>query len=136
MTKFKKYNFIFVLLAVAIYGGYSLRLPELLSNRNLVFLGGDITFFAFAIKIGIQGNLDGISEILGWPNGFALFSEPLLGTGPYYAALLISKFLSIQNVFIVYILTVIAGMLINTIAAYWMVSKEYVEKNTVTFLHL
>ena len=128
MTKFKKYNFIFVLLAVAVYGGYSLRLPELLSNRNLVFLGGDITFFAFAIKIGIQGNLDGISEILGWPNGFALFSEPLLGTGPYYAALLISKFLSIQNVFIVYILTVIAGMLINTIAAYWMVSKEYVEK--------
>ena len=128
MTKLKKYNFIFVLLAVAIYGGYSLRLPELLSNRNLVFLGGDITFFAFAIKIGIQGNLDGISEILGWPNGFALFSEPLLGTGPYYAALLISKFLSIQNVFIVYILTVIAGMLVNTIAAYWMVSKEYVEK--------
>jgi hypothetical protein len=128
MTKFKKYNFIFVLLVVAIYGGYSLQLPELLSNRNLVFLGGDITFFAFAIKIGMQGNLDGLSEILGWPNGFALFSEPLLGTGPYYAALLISKFLSIQNVFIVYILTVIAGMLINTIAAYWMVSKEYVEK--------
>jgi hypothetical protein len=128
MTKFKKYNFIFVLLAVAVYGGYSLQLPELLSNRNLVFLGGDITFFAFAIKIGIQGNLDGLSEILGWPNGFALFSEPLLGTGPYYAALLISKFLSIQNVFIVYILTVIAGMLVNTIAAYWMVSKEYVEK--------
>ena len=113
---------------MAVYGGYSLQLPELLSNRNLVFLGGDITFFAFAIKIGIQGNLDGLSEILGWPNGFALFSEPLLGTGPYYAALLISKFLSIQNVFIVYILTVIAGMLVNTIAAYWMVSKEYVEK--------
>ena len=128
MTKFKKYNFIFVLLAVALYGGYSLRLLELLSNSNLVFLGGDLSWCIFAIKIAMQGNIDGISEILGWPSGYALFSEPLLGTGPYYAALLISKFLSIQNVFIVYILTVIAGMLVNTIAAYWMVSKEYVEK--------
>ena len=128
MTKLKKYNFIFVLFAVALYGGYSFRLLELLSNRNLLFLGGDLTFFMFAIKIGMQGNLDGTSEILGWPNGFALFSEPLLGTGPFFAATLISKFLFIQNVFIVYILTVITGMLINTIAAYWMVSKEYAEK--------
>jgi hypothetical protein len=128
MTKLKKYNFIFILLAVALYGGYSFRLLELLSNRNTIFLGGDLTFFVFAIKIGMQGNFDGTSEILGWPNGFALFSEPLLGTGPFYAAILISKFLFIQNVFIVYILTVIAGMLINTIAAYWMVSKEYSEK--------
>jgi hypothetical protein len=128
MTKLKKFNFIFVLLAVALYGGYSFRLPELLSNRNLVFLGGDLSWCIFAIKIGMQGNLNGISEILGWPNGYALFSEPLLGTGPFYAAMLISKVLFIQNAFIVYILTVIAGMLINTIAAYWMVSKEYGEK--------
>jgi hypothetical protein len=128
MTKLKKYNFIFVLFAVALYGGYSFRLLELLSNRNLLFLGGDLTFFMFAIKIGMQGNLDGTSDILGWPNGFALFSEPLLGTGPFFAAILISKLLFIQNVFIVYILTVITGMLINTIAAYWMVSKEYAEK--------
>jgi hypothetical protein len=128
MTKLKKYNLIFVLLAVALYGSYSFRLIELISNRNFVFLGGDLSWCLFAIKIGMQGNLDGISEILGWPNGYALFSEPLLGTGPFYAAMLISKFLSIQNPFIVYILTVIAGMLINTIAAYWMVSKEFVEK--------
>ena len=128
MTKLKKYNFIFVLFAVALYGGYSFRLLELLSNRNLLFLGGDLTYFMFAIKIGMQGNLDGTSDILGWPNGFALFSEPLLGTGPFFAAILISKLLFIQNVFIVYILTVITGMLINTIAAYWMVSKEYAEK--------
>jgi hypothetical protein len=128
MTKFKKYNFIFVLLAVALYGGYSLRLPELLSNSNLVFLGGDLSWCIFAIKIAMQGNIDGISEILGWPSGYALFSEPLLGTGPFYAAMLISKFLFIQNPFVVYILTVIAGMLVNTIAAYWMVSKEFGEK--------
>jgi hypothetical protein len=128
MTKLKKYNFIFVLLVVALYGGYSLRLSELLSNRNLVFLGGDLSWCIFAIKIAMQGNIDGISEILGWPSGYALFSEPLLGTGPFYAAMLISKFLFIQNPFIVYILTVIAGMLVNTMAAYWMVSKEFGEK--------
>ena len=128
MTKLKKFNFALVLLAVAIYGGYSLRLHELLLNRDLVLVGGDLSWNIFAIKIGMQGNLDGISEILGWPYGYGLFAEPLLGTGPFYAAMLISKILFIQNIFIVYVLTVISGMLTNTIAAYWMVSKEFVDK--------
>jgi hypothetical protein len=128
MTKLRKFNFALVLLAVAIYGGYSLRLHELLLNRDLVLVGGDLSWNIFAIKIGMQGNLDGISEILGWPYGYGLFAEPLLGTGPFYAAMLISKILFIQNIFIVYILTVISGMLTNTIAAYWMVSKEFVDK--------
>jgi hypothetical protein len=75
----------------------------------------------------MQGNLDGINSILGWPYGYGLFAEPLLGTGPFYAAMLISKILFIQDIFIVYILTVISGMLTNTIAAYWMVSKEFVD---------
>ena len=128
MTKIKKFDFVLVLIAVAIYGGYSLKLHELLPNRDLVLVGGDLSWNIFAIKIGMQGNLDGISEILGWPYGYGLFAEPLLGTGPFYAAMLISKILFIQNIFIVYILTVISGMLTNTIAAYWMVSKEFVDK--------
>ena len=93
MTKLKKFNFALVLLVVAIYGGYSLRLHELLLNRDLVLVGGDLSWNIFAIKIGMQGNLDGISEILGWPYGYGLFAEPLLGTGPFYAAMLISKIL-------------------------------------------
>ncbi len=128
MIKLKKYNLIFVLLAVALFGGYSFRIHELLINRNLVFIGGDLSWNIFAIKMGMQGNLFGMSQILGWPNGYALFSEPIIGTGPFYAAMFLSKFLSIQNTFIVYILVVIVGMLANTIAAYWMVSKEFFEK--------
>lgn len=128
MMKLKKLNLFFVLLAVALYGGYSFRLHELLANRNLVFIGGDLSWNIFAIKMGMQGNLFGMSQILGWPNGYALFSEPILGTGPFYAAMFFAKFFSIQNTFIVYILIVIVGMLANTIAAYWMVSKEYFEK--------
>jgi hypothetical protein len=128
MIKLKKYNLFFILLAVALFGGYSFRIHELLVNRNLVFIGGDLSWNIFAIKMGMQGNLFGMSQILGWPNGYALFSEPIIGTGPFYAAMFISKFLSIQNVFIVYILVVIVGMLANTIAAYWMVSKEFFEK--------
>jgi hypothetical protein len=85
--------------------------------------------------MGMQGNLFGMSQILGWPNGYALFSEPIIGTGPFYAAMFISKFLSIQNVFIVYILVVIVGMLANTIAAYRMVSKEFFKKSMLTYLH-
>ena len=128
MTKFKKLNFALVLLAVAIYGGYSLKLHELLLNRDLVLVGGDLSWNIFAIKIGMQGNIDGISEILGWPYGYGIFAEPLLGTGPFYTAMLISKIFFIQNIFIVYILTVISGMLANTAAAYWMVSKEFINK--------
>lgn len=137
MTKIKKFNFALILFAVTIYGGYSLRLHELLLNRNLVLVGGDLSWNIFAIKIGMQGNLDGISEILGWPYGYGFFAEPLIGTGPFYAAMLISKILFIQNIFIVYILTVISGMLTNTIAAYWMVSKEFVvEKYSYLFAFL
>ena len=128
MAKFKKLNFALVLLAVAIYGGYSLKLHELLLNRDLVLVGGDLSWNIFAIKIGMQGNIDGISEILGWPYGYGIFAEPLLGTGPFYTAMLISNIFFNQNIFIVYVLTVISGMLANTAAAYWMVSKEFINK--------
>ena len=117
MAKFKKLNFALVLLAVAIYGGYSLKLHELLLNRDLVLVGGDLSWNIFAIKIGMQGNIDGISEILGWPYGYGIFAEPLLGTGPFYTAMLISNIFFNQNIFIVYVLTVISGMLANTAAA-------------------
>jgi len=123
--KTKKFKLALLLIAVAIYGGYSYRLHEIIFNDDLVLIGGDLSWNIFAIKIGVQGNLNGLSEILGWPNGYGLFAEPLLGTGPFYAAFFLSKILFIENIFIIYVLTVITGMLTNTIAAYWMVAKEF-----------
>jgi hypothetical protein len=123
--KTKKFKLALLLIAVAIYGGYSYRLHEIILNDDLVLIGGDLSWNIFAIKIGVQGNLNGLSEILGWPNGYGLFAEPLLGTGPFYAAFFLSKILFIENIFIIYVLTVITGMLTNTIAAYWMVAKEF-----------
>jgi len=125
MMKTKKFKLALLLIAVAIYGGYSYRLHEIILNDDLVLIGGDLSWNIFAIKIGVQGNLNGLSEILGWPNGYGLFAEPLLGTGPFYAAFFFSKILFIENIFIIYVLTVITGMLTNTIAAYWMVAKEF-----------
>jgi hypothetical protein len=95
MMKTKKFKLALLLIAVAIYGGYSYRLHEIILNDDLVLIGGDLSWNIFAIKIGVQGNLNGLSEILGWPNGYGLFAEPLLGTGPFYASFFLSKILFI-----------------------------------------
>jgi hypothetical protein len=134
MNKIKRYDLLLVLILVAIYGVYVFDLNRLILDKNLVFIGGDLSFNIFLIKIGMQGNLDGITDVMGWPNGYALFAEPLLGTGPFYAALVIAKIFFTQNVFIVYILTIIAGMITNAWAAYWMVYREFLSKKyTFTF---
>jgi hypothetical protein len=134
MNKIKKYDLLLAFILIAIYGIYIFDLNTLIFDKNLVFVGGDLSFNVFLIKIGMQGNLDGITDVMGWPNGYGLFAEPLLGTGPFYAAMVIAKIFFTQNVFIVYILTIIAGMLTNAWAAYWMVSREFLSKKyTFTF---
>jgi hypothetical protein len=134
MNKIKKYDLLIVLILVAIYGIYVFDLNRLILDKNLVLVGGDLSFNIFLIKIGMQGNIDGITDVMGWPNGYGLFAEPLLGTGPFYAAMVIAKIFFTQNIFIVYILTIIAGMLTNAWAAYWMVSREFLSKKyTFTF---
>ena len=134
MNKIKKSELLTVLILVAIYGVYVFDFYKLISDKNLVFVGGDLSWNIFAIKIGMQGNLDGITDVMGWPNGYGLFAEPLLGTGPFYTAMLIAKIFFTKNVFIVYILTMIAGMITNAWAAYWMVSREFLSKKyTFTF---
>jgi hypothetical protein len=131
MNKIKKYDLLLVSILVAIYGIYTFDLNRLIFDKNLVFVGGDLSFNVFLIKIGMQGNLDGITAVMGWPNGYGLFAEPLLGTGPFYAAMVIAKIFFTQNVFIVYILTIIAGMITNAWAAYWMVSREFLSKKYI-----
>ena len=55
MNKIKKYDLLIVLILVAIYGIYVFDLNRLILDKNLVLVGGDLSFNIFLIKIGMQG---------------------------------------------------------------------------------
>ena len=92
------------------------------------FSGGDVTGELFAIKVATKANLIGIVDTLGWPNGFALWAEPLLGLGPYYSAVILHKVFLFNDVSVIYLLSTSIGITLNAIAAWWMVSKEFENK--------
>ena len=51
MNKIKKYDLLIVLILVAIYGIYVFDLNRLILDKNLVLVGGDLSFNIFLIKI-------------------------------------------------------------------------------------
>jgi hypothetical protein len=99
----------------------------LLDSTNS-FVGADITGELFAIKVATKANLIGMVDTLGWPNGFALWSEPLLGLGPYFSAVILSRVFLLNDVSVIYLLSTSIGITLNAIAAWWMVSKEFEDK--------
>ena len=54
MNKIKKYDLLLVLILVAIYGIYVFDLIRLILDKNLVLVGGDLSFNVFLIKILID----------------------------------------------------------------------------------
>jgi hypothetical protein len=121
-------------LIVIIYALINYKITSL--NANNTFVGGDISGEMFAIKIATKANLIGVINTVGWPHGFGLWAEPLLGLGPYYFALIISKLFAFSNVAIIYTLTMAAGIMFNSIAAWWMVVKEFSDKKFALYFGL
>lgn len=116
---------------------YALIIYKITSlNANNTFVGGDISGEMFAIKIVTKANLIGVINTVGWPHGFGLWAEPLLGLGPYYFALIISKIFVLSNIAIIYTLTMAAGIMFNSIAAWWMVAKEFSDKKFALYFGL
>ncbi len=122
----------FVLISIIFI--YSLQRYKVsaLDSTN-IFSGGDVTAELFAIKVATKANLIGIVNTLGWPNGFALWSEPLLGLGPYFSAIILSKVFLFNDISVIYLLTTSIGITINAIAAWWMVNKEFENKKYTYF---
>ena len=59
-----------------------LRVHTLVLDSDLAYSGGDFTFEVFITKLASEGNFLGISNNVGWPEGFAVWSNPAYGFGP------------------------------------------------------
>ncbi len=105
-----------------------LRLHTLILDRNLAYTGDDFTFEVFITKLASEGNFLGISTNVGWPDGFAVWSNPAYGFGPYYASLLLSLIFGSLNVYQLYFLVLAVGLSINSFAGYWMAAREFSNK--------
>ena len=101
-----------------------LRLHTLILDRNLAYTGDDFTFEVFVTKLASEGNFLGISTNVGWPDGFAVWSNPAYGFGPYYASLLLSLIFESINVYQLYFLVLAVGLSINSFTGYWMAARE------------
>jgi len=113
---------------------YSLQRYQISAlNSTNSFSGGDITGELFAIKVATKANLIGIVSTLGWPNGFALWAEPLLGLGPYLTAIVLSRVFMLNDISVIYLVSTSIGITINAIAAWWMVNKEFENKKYAYF---
>ena len=105
-----------------------LRLHTLVLDSDLAYSGGDFTFEVFITKLASEGNFLGISNNVGWPEGFAVWSNPAYGFGPYYVSLLFSLIFESINVYQLYFLVLVVGLSINSLAGYWMAEKEFSNK--------
>ena len=105
-----------------------LQLHTLVLDSDLAYSGGDFTFEVFITKLASEGNFLGISNNVGWPEGFAVWSNPAYGFGPYYVSLLFSLIFESINVYQLYFLVLVVGLSINSLAGYWMAEKEFSNK--------
>ena len=106
------------------------------SNSTNTFVGGDLTGEMFAIKVATKANLIGVFNTVGWPHGFGIWAEPLLGLGPYYFAFIIGNLFAIDNVGVIYTLTMATGIMFNSISAWWMVENEFKDKKFPLYFSL
>jgi hypothetical protein len=100
----------------------------LVLDSDLAYSGGDFTFEVFITKLASEGNYLGISTNVGWPEGFAVWSNPAYGFGPYYVSLLLSLIFESINAYQLYFLVLVVGLSINSFAGYWMAEKEFSNK--------
>jgi hypothetical protein len=70
----------------------------------------------------------GISNNVGWPDGFAVWSSPLFGFGPYYLSLILGSIFTGLSVYQVYFLVLATGLALNATFGFWMVEKEFSSK--------
>lgn len=124
--------FTIVFIASALF----LQVPNLFANDALIYSGGDFTFEVFITKLASEGNLLGISTNVGWPSGFAVWSNPAFGFGPYYLSLVISFFFESLNVYQLYFLVLALGLAISSFCGYWMAEKEFTTKFYPLFIGL
>lgn len=135
--KNKYFNTIWLICLFATVFIYSLIKYQISSlNQSTTFAGGDLTAEIFAIKIAGIANIFGVTDVVGWPNGFGLWAEPLLGMGPYYVASIFSKLSFTNHVAAIYTLTMATGIALNSISAWWMVAKEFTETKYALFFGL